>query len=872
MTGLGALLADYEQGVQSASGVPVAPRPVILNDLSPAACHITENYNSVADPAQVAEQFSQIAAKTAEVFQSLYAVEHYQPAAGAYDPRHPEVAARLKSEASSSGGLLDDGAPRDWELISRAEVESRLGFPFSELNADSDCSSVEQWLAIPATLHYAVWSDVFLCQGLANVATPTGKVSKRGANAGAPIVKKTKVSRGCGGLINLWACAVDKSTGDVLDTFSCPHCKQVWSKLQLSRSHSEPVELSYRFNGFKMLKKGISQARVSGSRPIGQQDAAKVKKIAELKIPESFKDESVDLGREMMRHGLLKRGVQTIADFYTHRNLYALAMLWGEILKVESVAVRKKLQFCFTSQVMRASRLRRMRPFGPGEQLSGTLYIAALTVETNVLNLLTHAVSEYCETFPRWMLKCPHQAFVRTGSATELGGIPAESVDFIFTDPPFGKNIFYADCAMLWENWLGARTNEQKELVVNERRTGGDFKTLEKYGKLMADAFSEMFRVLKPGRFALVEFNNSDGAVFDVVKRAIAEAGFQIEGMFVFDKGVKTFKQLKGTNQGEAVVDKDVMFTLAKPSVASPNRRSEDYDLEHQLADAVREYLQNLPERIKAEPGKYNDEHRTTATINSMLMNALIPRGVNVERLNLPFIERVCSRYFRKVGNRWYLRGEAVGGSSGNGFISEEITVKDEVSASDWLRQKLSVRPMMIGELKPLWMRATGLLPAALSQSLILDFLLGENFWRDPDTNRWREPTDEERERMNDDRSIRVLHDAERYLGGSLARQTTDDERCRWIEVLYKACRDIEEKQAEALPALRGFEADEAYRVITRLFQSVLKEHVTPDIFRRAEKQYKAASNKIASQVEQEKEVAKAKNKDANQTTMDLGI
>lgn len=126
---------------------------------------------------------------------------------------------------------------------------------------------------------------------------------------------------------------------------------------------------------------------------------------------------------------------------------------------------------------------------------------------------------------------------------------------------------------------------------------------------------------------------------------------------------------------------------------------------------------------------------------------------------------------------------------------------------------------------------------------------------------------------MNDDLSLRVLHDAERYLAGSLARPTTDDERCRWIEVLFKACRAVEDNEMDALPALRGFDATEAYRVITRLFQSVLKEHVVADLFRRAEKQYRAASSKIASQVEQEKaEEAKAKTKGDNQLTMDLGV
>src|SRR6266540_994224 len=74
----------------------------------------------------------------------------------------------------------------------------------------------------------------------------------------------------------------------------------------------------------------------------------------------------------------------------------------------------------------------------------------------------------------------------------------------------------------------------------------------------------------------------------------------------------------------------------------------------------------------------YNDEHRTTATINSMLMNTLIPKGVDVDRLNLPFIERVCGRYFRKVGQRWYLRGEAVGSDgTSSRLIQEEVAVKD---------------------------------------------------------------------------------------------------------------------------------------------------------------------------------------------------
>ena len=570
MTGLGALLADYEISRDSRDGKTTAPRYVISTDLSPAACHIAENYNSFVEPELVTKEFAKIAARLGPTFEHLYKVEHYEPAIGEYDPRNPEVGIRLGASHAAAGRFLNENITTTWELLSSADVESRLGYPVAELGFGTEGKAITQWLAIPATMHYAVWSDVFVCQGVVAIEIPTGKVSKRGVNAGRPIFKKTKVPRGCGGLINLWDCAVDKATGEVLDSFQCPHCRQVWTKLQLSRSHSEPVEISYRFDGLKAVKKGTSTARITRSRQIGKLDKTHIAEIANLPIPDSFEDEEIDTGREMMRHGLLKRGVRRVSDFYTHRNLYGLALLWREISCVSNEEVRKKLQFCFTSQVMRASRLRRMRPLGPGEQLSGTLYIAALTVETNVLNLLSHAIDEYCETFPRWMLGFPHKFIVWSGSANDLGAIPDASIDFVFTDPPFGKNIFYADCAMLWENWIRARADESKEIVVNERRVGGSFKTIEDYRLLMESALREICRVLKPGRYAVVEFNNSDGTVFDAVKRAIEGAGFRVEGMFVFDKGVKTFKQLKGTNEGEAVVDKDVIFTLVKPRPLPP--------------------------------------------------------------------------------------------------------------------------------------------------------------------------------------------------------------------------------------------------------------------------------------------------------------
>jgi hypothetical protein len=165
-------------------------------------------------------------------------------------------------------------------------------------------------------------------------------------------------------------------------------------------------------------------------------------------------------------------------------------------------------------------------------------------------------------------------------------------------------------------------------------------------------------------------------------------------------------------------------------------------------------------------------------------------------------------------------------------------------------------------------MRATGLLSSEVSQNLILEDLLSENVWRDTDSNRWREPTDDEREKMNDDRSIRVLHDAERYVSGNLKRNTSDSERCDWIDVLFQACRAIEDNDTQAIAALRGFEREKGYRLVARLFQSVLREKVTQQEFHRAQKQAGVASQKIADELEAQADALRLRKRKAEGPTL----
>jgi len=59
---------------------------------------------------------------------------------------------------------------------------------------------------------------------------------------------------------------------------------------------------------------------------------------------------------------------------------------------------------------------------------------------------------------------------VIAGSATDLNYLPDESIDFIFTDPPFGANINYSEMNILWESWLGEFTDATNEAIVNAHK------------------------------------------------------------------------------------------------------------------------------------------------------------------------------------------------------------------------------------------------------------------------------------------------------------------------------------------------------------------------------------------------------------------
>ena len=225
-----------------------------------------------------------------------------------------------------------------------------------------------------------------------------------------------------------------------------------------------------------------------------------------------------------------------------------------------------------------------------------------------------------------------------------LSHVPDRSVDYVFTDPPFGSNIYYSDASFLWEAWLDDFTPTADEAVVSTSLTadrGG--KSLEDYEKLMAASFAEVARALKPGAWASVMFHNSDDAVWSSLERAIEAADLRIESAIAFDKSQPSFKGVKQITDQERVSSFDLVLQLrASSPTASRGGLRAGTEPEAHILKAVTGLLATAPLR-----------RRTTPYIHSFVMRFLLERGWPLAGYSYRSVEAMLAANFDVQAGIW---------------------------------------------------------------------------------------------------------------------------------------------------------------------------------------------------------------------------
>lgn len=249
----------------------------------------------------------------------------------------------------------------------------------------------------------------------------------------------------------------------------------------------------------------------------------------------------------------------TVADLFTPRNLHALSLLHAAIMKVRERDIRDCLLFVFTSTLAQVAKIHSidMRPGREWASRGWTArgyWIAEGFLEENVWSAFAsryqkvRAGKEAVESAGLTYREGKHFADLQqeatvlllNQSATELNNIPDNSIDYIFTDPPYGDNIPYLELHQIWWSWLGFEPDFEREIVISDSPERN--KDFAEYERLINIAFSEIVKKLKPNRLMTLTFNNTRIDVWNAIIRAATIAGFDLEKIIYQPPAVKPSK------------------------------------------------------------------------------------------------------------------------------------------------------------------------------------------------------------------------------------------------------------------------------------------------------------------------------------------
>ena len=326
-----------------------------------------------------------------------------------------------------------------------------------------------------------------------------------------------------------------------LYTTTCETCGKTACQTHVIWTNEFPAEVWYKCDWCKPKK----QVRAG---TICDKNQAENPPFAPLWIPDvtMFENSRINVRRD-----------QTVADLFTRRALVALSYILDRIKKVANPLVRETLALTFTGAVSQASKLvfviRRRNKSSPlakaephraqiGSWVVGYwipeehFEIHAWNCFENRFRRILHGKEKINATFPAAinffhtyddLIASNQGAIIWNGSATKLE-LPANSVDYVFIDPPHGNRILYLEMSLLWNAWLNLNDScdWDNEIIVSEAKARN--KTVTAYTTLMNTALLEIKRVLKPNTYFSLAFNSLNDETWLAMLNICISTGFHV--------------------------------------------------------------------------------------------------------------------------------------------------------------------------------------------------------------------------------------------------------------------------------------------------------------------------------------------------------
>jgi 16S rRNA G966 N2-methylase RsmD len=596
-----------------------------------------------------------------------------------------------------------------------------------------------------------IWSDVFLCES-------------------------------CQSDIIYWDAVVDLET-KTLDSkeIICSNCSHVNNRKAIKRKFESVYDkklnevIKVACSVPVLIEYSVGKKRFK--RKPNESDLILIQKINELDINVfEFPFSRMMEGQESRRND--KSGFTHSHQYYSKRNLYSLSIFMTKI--------KNSLNFIehlptLTASISRSTLTNRFR-FGGTGGLSGTLYIPSLKIERSVIPLIKSKARDLykAESTKIWGKRT---SMTTTQSATNYENLKHNSIDYIFTDPPFGSNIFYSELNFLSEDWLGVFENIKKEAIENN----GHNKSLNDYISLMSDSFRTYYNVLKPGKWMTVEFSNTSASIWNGIQTSIQNAGFIIANVAGLDRKQGTFK----TVTTATAVKQDLVISCYKPTSKFDEKFQQHQNSNIAVWDFVVEHLNHLPIHLTIDNSTTAIVERSPKILFDRLIAFYVQRGLPVpidagkfqQGLRERFIER-DGMFFTNEQVQEYDKKKA----EVPNFTQLSIFVSNEQDSIYWLRNQLEKDRKTESDLHPLWMKEVAGNMRKGDTLPEMRIILEENFLKD-NHGKWYVPDSENEADLEKIRNKRLLKQFEVYKTEAASpRAKINEVRLEALRAGFKQC------------------------------------------------------------------------------------
>ncbi|MHA1793167.1 MAG: DNA methyltransferase [Promethearchaeota archaeon] len=396
----------------------------------------------------------------------------------------------------------------------------------------------------------------------------------------------------------------------------CPKCLSIDSTSTTCfhwKVH-HPIKVIYTCSNCHANKKRWMKQRL---KMPDAEDMVLLDKIDAMAWPTNYLNKDIPPG---MVFDQARKKAKKFRNLFTKRNFIALSLLLDAIYSLpestqQDQRVKNSFLYAFSSIVHLCSKMTPVRPSRPYSSFWATnsYWIPEKFMESNVWRKFESAIFgpqgllsakkdtnkklpldfEIVKTFDDLKETDGPCVLLKVHDATKLDEIiPTNSIDYIFTDPPYAGSIPFLELSTLWASWLGLddQFKYDDEILINTKYK----KDLNYFSSRLEVFFRKAFDVLKPGKKLEFTYHNLDIQVRKTILKGPIFAGFKLKSI-IYQPPPRTSAAHTLRPFNSAVGDYIVSFTKSpsgepfNSSIHTPSKisRSELLQIEREVIDLI---------------------------------------------------------------------------------------------------------------------------------------------------------------------------------------------------------------------------------------------------------------------------------------------